>query len=144
MQKIKYAKFKASDIIKAIKEGRTPTPGAPGDIQSQSSSLINIDHPQPTNSHPEPTTSVPTEEISFPGIPKTNPLPTSPIIPDLSEIEDPIDEETYNDEDRQKILAAGKHAKFAMSALLYDDIKTAMSNLELALEMLRPLKQYEI
>jgi len=26
---MKYSKFKAADILKAIKEGRTPTPGNP-------------------------------------------------------------------------------------------------------------------
>ncbi|CAO3586604.1 unnamed protein product [Absidia cylindrospora] len=29
--KIKYAKWKAADIVKAIREGRVPTPGAPGE-----------------------------------------------------------------------------------------------------------------
>ncbi|CAO3617006.1 unnamed protein product [Cunninghamella blakesleeana] len=29
--KIKYSKWKAADIMKAIREGRTPTPGAPGE-----------------------------------------------------------------------------------------------------------------
>ncbi|KAJ3085339.1 hypothetical protein HK102_000088 [Quaeritorhiza haematococci] len=31
-EKIKYAKFKAVDIIKAFKEGRTPTPGPPSKV----------------------------------------------------------------------------------------------------------------
>ncbi|RHY02688.1 hypothetical protein DYB25_003706 [Aphanomyces astaci] len=31
LEKTKYSKFKAADILKAIKEGRTPTPGAPSE-----------------------------------------------------------------------------------------------------------------
>ena len=29
-EKKKYAKYKANDILKAVKEGRQPTPGGPG------------------------------------------------------------------------------------------------------------------
>lgn len=33
--KIKYAKWKAADITKALREGRVPTPGAPGDKEEE-------------------------------------------------------------------------------------------------------------
>jgi hypothetical protein len=71
--------------------------------------------------------------------------PTAPIpVPDLSEMDDEEeDDQAYNEEERLAILKAGKHAKFATSALLYDDVKTAISNLEQALELLKPLPQFE-
>ncbi len=31
LEKTRYSKWKAADILKALKEGRTPAPGAPGE-----------------------------------------------------------------------------------------------------------------
>jgi vacuolar protein sorting-associated protein VTA1 len=82
---------------------------------------------------------------SFPTIP-VQPVQQSSarVIPNLDDIEDPVDEDdSYNEEERKSIMQAGKFAKFAQSALLYDDVKTAMENLEKALQLLKPLRQIE-
>ncbi|CAO3591262.1 unnamed protein product [Absidia cylindrospora] len=46
--KIKYAKWKAADIIKALREGRVPTPGAPGEQQQDNEEDEDTMMTQPT------------------------------------------------------------------------------------------------
>lgn len=128
--------------MKAIKQGRQPTPGPPGGEPD-----IPVDKIIDTHTAAE-LPSVPRHEsISNKPIPLYHPsAPTEP--PNLSNIvidenEDLEDEDGYSEEERKAILAAGKHAKFAMSALLYDDVRTAIENLEKGLALLRPLKQYD-
>ncbi|ORX77108.1 DUF605-domain-containing protein [Anaeromyces robustus] len=57
-KKIKYAKWKAADIMKAIREGRTPVPGSPGgnkkdnledELPSSSNEGINLNDNMPEN-----------------------------------------------------------------------------------------------
>lgn len=100
-------------------------------------------------SDPAPSAPLPSapsnDSLPFPTVPLASVLPVkSPIIPRLEDIEDPeygINE--YNDEERTDIMQAGKLSKFAISALLYDDVKTAIINLEQALALLKPLRQFE-
>lgn len=135
-QKIKYAKFKAADIMKALKEGRTPTRG---------SGTESAEHSLPPISQIEPLAPSLEQEPSFPQIPSVPvvpPLPpTSPQVPDLALVDDPDEMEDYNEDERLSIMQAGKFSKFAMSALLYDDVSTAELNLEKALALLRPLRR---
>ena len=43
--------------------------------------------------------------------------------------------------DHRILAAASKHSKFAISALQYEDIPTAIDNLEKALHLLKPLRR---
>ncbi|KAI8902655.1 Vta1 like-domain-containing protein [Globomyces pollinis-pini] len=144
IQKIKYAKFKVTDIMKALKEGRIPVAGPPGNIPDESASPSTI---TPSNAPAFPTTptSIPPPDPTAPVFqPTASFVPPAAIIPSnaTGDDDDEYDEEeSYNDQERASIMQAGKHAKFAMSSLLYDDVKTAMENLEKALALLRPLKQ---
>ncbi|RIA85393.1 Vta1 like-domain-containing protein [Glomus cerebriforme] len=72
-RKIKYAKWKAVDITKALKEGRTPVPGPPGGepaLQQQESEENNQKFPGIDQLPSAQTTSGPTTIV-------TNPPPSS-------------------------------------------------------------------
>ncbi|PXF41654.1 hypothetical protein BWQ96_08665 [Gracilariopsis chorda] len=46
-EKLRYAKWKAADIIKALREGRKPEPGAPGEAESERQRLAEQQQQQP-------------------------------------------------------------------------------------------------
>lgn len=141
--------------MKAFREGKQPTPGPPGGddyMNAVSPATGASTDPDDIPSAP-PAKSTPSgsnHPSSLPGgkpIPVYKPpAPSGPI--NFSNLnfrdEDELDEDIgYSEQDRKSISAAGKHAKFAMSALLYDDIRTAMNNLEQALALLKPIKIIE-
>jgi vacuolar protein sorting-associated protein VTA1 len=210
--KIKYAKWKATDIIKAIREGRAPVPGPPGgeDTQMEGSDIptettdtapsSNVTPPTsagasdptqpfitqfpsppsnftaaipptspqqdnlpsttgfsvPDNSSPSVTpiipqgdqsfsppvnanntadVSVPTFHISMPA-----PAPYQPVVLPPAGVSTPSRQEAAPATKPQQNLGpaemakAQKLAKFAISALTYDDVKTARKNLLEALD----------
>ena len=122
-QKVKYAKFRATDIIKAIKEGRSPSaPATPA---------------TPSPAHPSPSQASPSQ-TPLAALPSQAPLAQA-TIPLASA---PQEDDQVAEVDEETLLAlqkAQKHAKFAQSALLYEDITTAVDNLEKALAILKPL-----
>ncbi|KAJ3257456.1 Vacuolar protein sorting-associated protein vta1 [Boothiomyces macroporosus] len=159
-QKIKYAKYKAADIMKALNEGRKPNPGPPGsEIPSatQTSPVVIVPPPNLNEAGPSVPPVVPPKVVAsapvnystlqippeYAHLPVYQPPSTVPLPKDFSSVpdEDYELEDDYTEEERKVILEAGKLSKFAMSALLYDDVKTAVDNLEKALGMLKPLKQ---
>ncbi|KAJ3359213.1 hypothetical protein HDU91_004982 [Kappamyces sp. JEL0680] len=150
LQKIKYAKFKAADILKAFKEGRIPTPGPPG---GDAGARENVDMPSaPPDPSPTTAASIAKTAVEPVSNPAAKPIPiynggaSERVNFDAlghGDDDDLDDEGGYSEADRKAIAAAGKHAKFAQSALLYDDVRTAIDNLELALAKLRPLKIIE-
>ncbi|KAI8917081.1 Vta1 like-domain-containing protein [Powellomyces hirtus] len=174
--KVRYSKFKAADIIKAIREGRTPTPGIPGEERDDA-----VDGGQPTAAdepHPDfgspydpsfdpaaipPRTPTNFEPNSYPPPggtpysatpPSTHSYPTSAPKPvaassrtSAPDAAPPISPTAANkfgaayDSSFKAIQAAQKHSRFAISALQYDDVKTAIENLEQALAILRPISK---
>ncbi|OQR91799.1 cell 5A endo-1,4-betaglucanase [Thraustotheca clavata] len=81
IEKTKYSKFKAADILKAIKEGRTPTPGAPSEQLSESTDEL----PPPVNIPQPPPAYVPEIPIAPPVIPTAAPIATqAPEFPNMS------------------------------------------------------------
>jgi vacuolar protein sorting-associated protein VTA1 len=156
-EKIKYAKFKAADIIRALKEGRTPTPGPPGGDASmigedfsppaydQPSSIPPVDQPSslpPVDSLPSssvsPSVSLPKSNLGAapPHLPTV--VPTRPTAPSYSGTSSPAEAETESRYDYKVLSQAQRHAKFAISSLQYDDIVSAMENLQKAMDLLRP------
>lgn len=101
LEKIKYSKFKAAEIMKAIKAGKTPSPGGPMDQVTITPSMQS----------------------------------------------EPVDQSTVEEEykvqdhglDYKTIQQAQKLAKFAISALQYDDVNNAIENLENALFLLKKI-----
>ncbi|KAI9312763.1 hypothetical protein BX666DRAFT_1865814 [Dichotomocladium elegans] len=183
--KIKYSKWKATDIIKALKEGRAPTPGAPGeseaaacgddfpeDMPTQPPSSISefpsppsnftastnsmsstpaADPSQPTFSHPPQTPATPSTP---PNPPTTASPPVTPSQSASRSVAPVAHPPTYYQPpattpvvtlsnttpsqpatiiDPEAITSSQKHAKWAISALNYDDIKSARTNLLAAL-----------
>ncbi len=51
--RIKYAKWKATDIIKALNEGRLPIAGPPGSMESPKDHISHISNSPPTDISPE-------------------------------------------------------------------------------------------
>lgn len=136
--------------MKAFKEGKQPVPGPPGGDES-----INASSPgglSPAIAPTAPPTSTSQSGNNSHGNEKSIPVYRPPASSgpvnlsnmNISDGEELDDEDVgYSEVDRKSISAAGKHAKFAMSALLYDDIRTAIQNLEQALAILNPIKIIE-
>ncbi|EQC38321.1 hypothetical protein SDRG_04040 [Saprolegnia diclina VS20] len=81
IEKTKYSKYKAADILKAIKEGRAPTPGAPSE---QMADNTESEAPAPFT----PAAYVPEVPPSMPMAPPPSvsmapPPPSAPSVPDF-------------------------------------------------------------
>lgn len=147
--KLKYSRWKASEIVKALNEGRQPHPGPLTDnantLQpiSTFATPINpqdlappIPLPQfPVNSslvaHDSLNRSGPTS-LDIPQPPAHPPIPFSnaPAFPNMEHIKT-----------RAKALSeAEKHARHAASAILFEDVSTAIQNLQSSLNLLNSLK----
>ncbi|KAH6585684.1 hypothetical protein BASA50_001018 [Batrachochytrium salamandrivorans] len=201
-QKIRYAKFKAADIIKALKEGRVPVAGPPGGEQMASEdNALDGANTLPTSEHQiSPIeSSVPTDLQSMsitPTLPLSDaisrpqsflpapirfdyasssqdpvqtphsaqshsttftpsslapplPLPQPYLRPNHQSVPYPPPATTPDydsnatilfDEQASKVMAqAQRHSKFAISALQFEDVPTAIDNLQKALALLQPL-----
>ena len=192
-QKIKYAKFKAADILKALNEGKIPQPGAPGET-AQDVQVPNTSEPvpetvsqqppfdqeppydpykpkiqSPMNTYidqppiiPSPVTSKTIEPTQQPTPyiapliqqPPQNPHYIAPVIaqpphqvappitfiPTQNEYNIPGDVDPFTI-DHQTITNAQKAAKFAISALQYEDINSAVDHLKRAILLLEPFRK---
>ncbi|KAG1139387.1 hypothetical protein G6F38_009870 [Rhizopus arrhizus] len=144
--KIKYAKWKATDITKALREGRQPQVGSPLDQQQESIPSVS-EFPSPPSNFTAPLPLTPNEEADtaqLPSVPTvTAPTSAATVAPAPAPIPDslPVTSTepaiTVSDAPLPTINAnvpsAQKHAKWAISALEYDDVKTARNELLAAL-----------
>lgn len=124
-EKIRYAKWRAAEILKALKEGRVPVVDTTFDNTTENHETGDI-----------PLPSIPTNtSIDNLNTPLTSHLPETSGISESTEISEliPFDPKT--------IQSAQKFAKFAISALQYDDVNNAIENLEKAIVLLRPLQK---
>ncbi|OQR97783.1 vacuolar protein sorting-associated protein VTA1 [Achlya hypogyna] len=83
IEKTKYSKYKAADILKAIKEGRTPMPGAPSE---QMANIVDVDpNPMPTASAPSTMAAPPpyVPDVPPPTVITPTPAPASPSAPSV-------------------------------------------------------------
>ncbi|KAI8369720.1 Vta1 like-domain-containing protein [Blakeslea trispora] len=144
--KIKYAKWKATDIMKALREGRVPTPGPPNeqteeqDVLKDNTIPVISEFPSPPSNFTAPL-SPPSAQPPVVTIDRTSDAdmlppvsspvaPVAPVVPavsQISQISQISQQATVN------IAQAQKNAKWAISALDYDDIKTARVQLLAAL-----------
>ncbi|KAI7884174.1 DUF605-domain-containing protein, partial [Lichtheimia hyalospora FSU 10163] len=141
--KIKYAKWKAADITKALREGRVPTPGAPGDKEEEQEADEIFPSP-PSNftaplqpSPPSPDNAKNSTPIISPPPPppQQQPAPAPMAAPaPVPAAQQPPPPPPPTLVDPAAIASAQKHAKWAISALNYDDIKTARTQLLDALQ----------
>ncbi|KAL0266483.1 UNVERIFIED_CONTAM: hypothetical protein PYX00_009004 [Menopon gallinae] len=138
----KYAKWKAAYIHNCLKNGETPVPGpmqteeeGEGELGFKLPSMPNPEEP-PRQSTPPPTA----DEVANMEPPK---LPTPPERPAPDPLSPPVE---YNVPDLppqtgielapEQITKAQKYCKWASSALNYDDVTTAVENLQKALRLL--------
>lgn len=154
--KIKYAKWKAADIMKALREGRTPTAGPPGG-EPEAEDTITTEEVAPTNDLPPTISEFPSPPSNFtaplpPSSPKQQqppanvPPPSQPPTiptPQPSTPQPPIQQQPVvapqpvtnasNEINPQSLASAQKNCKWAISALDYEDIATARTLLLSAL-----------
>ncbi|KAL0088430.1 Vta1 like-domain-containing protein [Phycomyces blakesleeanus] len=76
--KIKYAKWKAADIMKALREGRTPVPGPPGGIIEENEEVGDL--PAVATAPAAPTTAAVTDPdiVPFQTTPSISEFPSPP------------------------------------------------------------------
>lgn len=152
-ERIKYAKWKAADIVKAINEGKQPQAGPPrrgsegeSNIEHRPQSPTLSEPNQPHLPHSQPKSSIFTESNhytlpslsgQFP-INRESPLPetlsshsdTTGYAAPVSPVLDPA-----------TLAQAEKYARYTVSAIQFEDVPTAIQNLELCLETLRDLQR---
>ncbi|KAH6574264.1 hypothetical protein BASA62_002527 [Batrachochytrium salamandrivorans] len=172
-QKIRYAKFKAADIIKALKEGRVPISpiesSVPTDLQSMSitptlplsdaisrpqsflPAPIRFDYASSSQDPVQTPHSAQSHSTTFTpsSLAPPLPLPQPYLRPNHQSVPYPPPATTPDydsnatilfDEQASKVMAqAQRHSKFAISALQFEDVPTAIDNLQKALALLQPL-----
>ncbi|QSL64687.1 hypothetical protein MERGE_001989 [Pneumocystis wakefieldiae] len=151
LYKLKYCKMCAVDIIKACKNNQDPNDilfreksEIPADISERKDSIINdssLDNPLTLNVDPEKDTpntllnsgiEIETKNDSFHKVAASKdsqPALHEPYLYHIKVIEDRI----------EKIENAQKHARWAISALNFEDISTAISELKLSLNILESI-----
>ncbi|KAJ2038883.1 hypothetical protein H4S04_004535 [Coemansia sp. S16] len=165
-EKIKYAKWRAMEILKAAREGRSPLP-----VSSQpsseplawpsppsNSSMTPVAYPDPRSLSPPPPQNpapafVPVNSPAF--IPPVSPpvsfippvsspafipVPAANLPPPMATPPGaPLDPDQMLDPAVAK--KAQKLARWAISALEYDDVSNAIENLQEAIKVLLPYKK---
>lgn len=159
-QKRKYAKWKATYIHNCLKQGIQPVPGDPSrpdrDV-SGISSLTDDERKMVENNFnllddkngeddvgggsaapdtPNPPNNNGNDFVHAPVSSPVTPVPSTPFLPPTVVAPQPTPS-SGNIPTPDQIQQAQKHCKFATSALNYDDIKTAVDNLEKALKILK-------
>lgn len=167
-KKIKYAKYHAARILKALKNNEDPNeyvaPEEPVVETSNEQGEVDestpieeappkfVDDREDDDEHvlnlPSTPSSNPTAEFSLPEPPKEVPRHSSPPIstPSLKSPRRSL-EEHHEEVNVEEILEsseiyskAQKHSKFAISAMNYEDTPTAIKELEEALRLLKTLE----
>ncbi|KAL7751589.1 hypothetical protein RI367_003053 [Sorochytrium milnesiophthora] len=164
-EKIKYSKWKAADIVKALKEGRVPMAGPPAsqDEEQELNALMSDanNHDQQQQQQQQQHFDVPQEHLPPPGNPfqaghftsavepsRYNAPPpvappmssSSPALPPRTPVaaSAPTPAGSYQLQYHPQTLSqAQKYSRFAISALEYEDVPTAVSNLQKALALLQ-------
>ncbi|RWS27890.1 uncharacterized protein B4U80_01336 [Leptotrombidium deliense] len=129
-QKSKYAKWRAAYINKCLKSGDTPLP--PEDNEE------TLDVPFPEAKSDESNVPAAGPSFSTPQ-PSLLPLPSEPTVPTPAAIASPVSLIAQNGSplSPQMLIKAEKFCKWAGSSLQYEDVPTAIANLEKALAVLK-------
>lgn len=145
----KYAKWKAAYIHNCLKNGETPIPG-PIAMQNTEDAGVEGGESDEQSSSQGPT-SPPDANFQLPNLQQVAAkLPSPPVDPEIP----PGGFQAYNPSHDQtlyeskpaanninltpdQITKAQKYCKWAASALTYDDIKTAVENLQKGLRLLQ-------
>jgi len=135
-QKKGYALWKATDIIKAIKAGRKPTPGP-----KESEEEIEAANPfAPAMPNPSPAAPAPAMNNFQPVQPAPNPMPSPSPMP-VNNFTPPNQPNMRGNNFEKKVHTCTKAEmtmKHAFSAMRFNDVDTAIAKLEETLAQLRP------
>ncbi|KAF5282756.1 hypothetical protein FQR65_LT02753 [Abscondita terminalis] len=143
--KRKYAKWKAAYIHNCLKAGEQPFSGPP--VARNLLEFSDEDEPVPPDSIPPETPVMPTPPHPEPADSPVN-YPVTPIPPvpqarppvNITEVPEPApraNSTTGVTLEPDQLEKAQKYCKWAGSALTYDDVNTAIDNLQKALSLLQ-------
>ncbi|CAG2107758.1 unnamed protein product [Medioppia subpectinata] len=142
-KRCKYAKWKAIYISRCLKNGETPVPGpvAGTDAEDFDQYLPNIpsaDYGMTSDSNEDNNTPQPLPRAGAPNFAGNQPAVSSSYSsqPMATETESVITAMNGMSLSAEDVLKAQKYCKFAGSALQYEDIPTAITNLQKALSLL--------
>jgi vacuolar protein sorting-associated protein VTA1 len=136
LEKIKYCKWKATTVMKELKQG------AKGNLIDLGSTRVE---PRPA-SPPAMVPLTPTVSSAPPALSPVSPvfMTQQPPVPSAPPISPPKQQPAVQWSPPQVTMdtataeKATKHARFAISALQYEDVPTAITNLRQALALLEP------
>lgn len=156
-ERIKYAKWKAADIIKALNEGRLPNPGPPNSspqhIETTEDSsfvpLTDTSHLPSFSGQFSPTGTAP-PSISAPlhSLQRSSPpivLPSISMPSPVSIISPAVNHPslTASVASAATLANAEKLARYSLSAIQFEDVPTAIKNMEQALAILHALQDQQ-
>jgi len=142
-EKRKYALWKTTDILKAIRAGVKPTPGPPGGTSEEEvmPSPTQPSEPSPVISEPA-APAAPIMTGTFTPL-DLKPVPAAPAaqpsVPSFSSSAAPAPMRGANFEDKVQACARAESImKHAFSAMRFNDVNTAISKLEEAIAIMTP------
>uniref|UniRef100_A0A0N5CH65 Vacuolar protein sorting-associated protein VTA1 n=1 Tax=Strongyloides papillosus TaxID=174720 RepID=A0A0N5CH65_STREA len=146
----KYAKWKATYINNCLKTGETPVPGPPSGSNEEmdelerelrgltqgsgGSTADNLNH-DPNNFNNKPLPSAPTSAPDLANIPLNNGSLNPPSLNSYPSA--PVKQQYSSENDLLDFTNAKKFAKYAISAMDYEDRNSAIDNLQKALSILK-------
>ncbi|EDO44702.1 predicted protein [Nematostella vectensis] len=131
----KYSKWKATYINKCLKEGATPTPGPPGGEEDEFGGYFDGDASGASASGEGPSNQSTSSGDQPPAWNAGGDTPPQPQVPSSTPPKPaPRESGATSQEDMDKAL---KFCRFATSALQYEDVPTAIDNLQKALKVLK-------
>lgn len=149
IEKKKYAKWKAAYIHNCLKSGDKPTAGGPDEHLKNVIDISKGDEEESTQNDLVISPHIPNDPgYNLPTGPAPASSPVTPVVPTEPQISTPQLEpvtpsvstpavQTNGNPGPEQIQKAQKYCKYATSALNYDDVKTAIENLNKALNLLQ-------
>nr|SVE76102.1 EOG090X0GPB [Daphnia hispanica] len=130
-QQKKYAKWRAAHLHNCLNSGETPSEPAPKPDDQLINDSENMEYGFSSDLKPEPSGHSHIQDVQ-PSI-STAPKPATP----PSSVPTYVQESTSVLVTPEQIVQAQKHCKYASSALTYEDVPTAIDNLQKALRVLQ-------
>lgn len=139
-EKCRYAKWKATDILKAIKEGREPTPGGPAHTESVELGMSSLEIPVAPSASSHTAAPPKDDDLVREMPPDYVTIERSPPVP---VVDSPVPREVHKQKQTPltksasigdiQVADALEYARFAVAALEANDIALAVERLQGAL-----------
>jgi vacuolar protein sorting-associated protein VTA1 len=131
-----YAKWKATEILRAVKEGRKPAPGGPGDHAPSQAAEEEPEQPPPPQAPPR---NVQSSSPAAPAPPAPSPPPPPPVAYPVASAPAQLvvpRGQALSSLPKERRQDALEYIKFAKVAVEQDKVDLAISRLEAALKLL--------